>query len=40
MPFELRKDGRYYYTDDYGKAGQDLQLRISSGIGELRIERP
>lgn len=40
MPFEFRKDGRYYYTDNYGKAGQDFELRISSGIGELRIEKP
>jgi hypothetical protein len=40
MPFDLRKDGRYYYTENYGKAGQDFQLRINSGIGELRIERP
>jgi hypothetical protein len=40
MPFDVRKDGRYYYTENYGKAGQDFQLRISSGIGELRIERP
>jgi len=40
MPFDFRKDGRYYYTDNYGKAGQDFELRISSGIGELRIERP
>lgn len=40
MPFDLRKDGRYYYTDNYGKSGQDFELRISSGIGELRIERP
>jgi len=40
MPFDLRKEGRYYYTENYGKAGQEFQLRISSGIGELRIERP
>jgi hypothetical protein len=40
MPFDFRKDGRYYYTDNYGKAGQDFELRISSGIGEVRIERP
>jgi hypothetical protein len=40
IPFDFRKDGRYYYTDNYGKAGQDFQLRINSGIGELRIERP
>lgn len=38
MPFDFRKDGRYYYTDNYGKAGQDFELRISSGIGELRVE--
>ena len=40
LPFAVRKDGRYYYTDDYGTGGKDFQLRISSGIGELRIERP
>ena len=40
MPFDFRKDGRYYYTDNYDKAGQGFELRISSGIGELRIERP
>jgi hypothetical protein len=40
VPFDLRKDGRYYYTDDYGKTGQNFQLRINTGIGELRIERP
>jgi hypothetical protein len=40
VPFDFRKDGRYYYTDDYGKTGQNFQLRISTGIGELRIERP
>jgi hypothetical protein len=40
VPFDFRKDGRYYYTDNYGKADQDFELRISSGIGEVRIERP
>ncbi len=39
MPFDFRKDGRYYYNDNYGKAGQDFELRVNSGIGELRIEQ-
>ncbi|MDZ7290921.1 MAG: cell wall-active antibiotics response protein [candidate division KSB1 bacterium] len=40
VPFEMRKEGRYYYTENYGKTEREFQLRISSGIGELRIERP
>jgi hypothetical protein len=40
LPFDMRQEGRYYYTENFGKSGRELQLRISSGIGELRIERP
>jgi hypothetical protein len=40
LPFEMQKEGRYYYTQNYDKAGRFFQLRVSSGIGELRVERP
>jgi hypothetical protein len=40
MPFDVRQEGRYYYTENYNEANRTLQLKISSGIGELRIERP
>jgi hypothetical protein len=40
LPFSLHKEGRYYYTEDYRDADRGFQLRVSSGIGELRVERP
>jgi hypothetical protein len=39
LPFEMRKEGRYYYTENYDRADRVFQLRVSSGIGELRVER-
>jgi predicted membrane protein len=38
LPFELHKDGRYYYSENYERADRTLQLRLSSGVGECRIE--
>lgn len=38
-PSHLRKDGRYYYSENYDSAAQTFQLRISAGIGECRIEQ-
>lgn len=38
LPFELEKDGRYYYSKNYARADRTFQLRISSGVGECRIE--
>ncbi len=38
MPFRLEKEGRYYYTKNYEQSGQTFDLRLNSGIGELRIE--
>lgn len=38
MPFKLEKEGRYYYTKNYENLGQTFDLRLNSGIGELRIE--
>jgi hypothetical protein len=40
LPFNLHKEGRYYYTENYREDDRGFQLRISSGIGELRVERP
>jgi hypothetical protein len=40
LPFSLHKEGRYYYTENYRDADRGFQLRVSSGIGELRVERP
>jgi hypothetical protein len=40
LPIDMRKEGRYYYTENFGKSGREFQLRISSGVGELRVERP
>jgi len=38
LPFSLEKEGRFYYTKNYRDLGQTFDLRLSSGIGELRIE--
>ncbi len=38
LPFELNKDGRYYYSQNYDRAERTLQLRVSSGVGECRVE--
>ena len=38
MPIRLEKEGRYYYTKNYEQSGQTFDLRLNSGIGELRIE--
>lgn len=38
LPFRLEKEGRYYYTKNYRELGRTLQLRVNTGIGELRIE--
>lgn len=38
LPFSLEKEGRYYYTKNYRELGKTFQLRVNSGIGELRIE--
>ena len=38
LPYRLEKEGRYYYTKDNQEAGKVFELRLSSGIGELRIE--
>jgi len=35
----LYKRGRYYYSEDYDEHDQRLSLRISTGLGELRIDR-
>ncbi|MDZ7265836.1 MAG: cell wall-active antibiotics response protein [candidate division KSB1 bacterium] len=39
LPDFLRKEGRYYYSENYDDASQTFQLRISAGVGECRIER-
>ena len=38
LPYELRQDGRYYFTENYDRADQTFQLRVSSGLGECRVE--
>ncbi len=38
LPHELRQDGRYYFTENYDRADRTFQLRISSGLGECRVE--
>ncbi|MEK7727733.1 MAG: hypothetical protein AAB354_04925 [candidate division KSB1 bacterium] len=38
LPFDLHKDGRYYYSANYDRADRTFQLRLSSGVGECRIE--
>lgn len=38
LPFDLHKDGRYYYSENYERADRTFQLRLSSGVGECRIE--
>ncbi len=38
LPFELHKDGRYYYSENYERADRTFQLRLSSGVGECRVE--
>lgn len=38
-PRDLRKDGRYYYSQNYDDAKQNFQLSISAGIGECRIRQ-
>ena len=38
LPFELHKDGRYYYSENYDSADRTLHLRVSSGVGECRVE--
>ncbi len=40
LPFDMYKEGRYYYTENYHENDRGFQLRVSSGIGELRVERP
>jgi len=38
LPYELRQDGRYYFTENYERADRTFQLRVSSGLGECRVE--
>lgn len=38
LPYELRQDGRYYFTENYDQAERTFQLRVSSGLGECRVE--
>jgi len=38
MPFEMQKEGRYYYSQNYNESSRNFQLRIDAGIGECRIE--
>ncbi len=38
LPFDLHKDGRYYYSNNYERADRTFQLRLSSGVGECRVE--
>ncbi|MGH7493685.1 MAG: hypothetical protein ACREOO_15010 [bacterium] len=38
LPYELRQDGRYYFTENYDRADHTFQLRVSSGLGECRVE--
>lgn len=38
LPFDLHKDGRYYYSNNYERANRTFQLRLSSGVGECRVE--
>jgi hypothetical protein len=36
-PYEFRKHGKYYYSKEYQQEQQALDLRISSGIGDLNF---
>ena len=36
-PNQFRKEGRYFYSKEYQKEHNALDLRISSGIGELNF---
>jgi hypothetical protein len=38
-PDEFRKQGRYYYSQEYRQEQKALDLRISSGFGELNFRR-
>ncbi len=37
VPRNLRKSGRYYYSQNYDDAKSALNLRVSPGLGELNI---
>jgi hypothetical protein len=37
VPYDFRQSGRYYYSENYDRAQQILDLNISPGLGELRI---
>lgn len=38
VPWEFKKSGRYYLSENYDKAEKTLELKIKPGIGELRID--
>lgn len=37
VPYDFRQSGRYYYSRNYDRASQVLDLNVSPGLGELRI---
>ncbi|HDQ43893.1 MAG TPA: hypothetical protein ENN17_00140 [bacterium] len=36
---DFYKRGRYFYTDGFDEAGTQMSLRMTPGLGELRVER-
>lgn len=38
VPWEFKKSGRYYLSENYDNAEKKLELKIKPGIGELRID--
>jgi len=38
LPYRFEKSGRYYYSKNYRKAYNELILKVSPGLGELRID--
>lgn len=38
LPYRFEKSGRYYYSDNYREAVNQLALKVSPGLGELTID--
>lgn len=38
LPYRFEKSGRYYYSKNYREATNELILKVSPGLGELKID--
>lgn len=38
LPYSFKKSGRYYYSKNFDEATNQLILKVSPGLGELRID--